>query len=240
MAENIRVTVWHEYRHEKNDEVVRAVYPDGMHVVLAAALATQKDIHVRTATLDEPSHGLTDEVLANTDVLTWWGHKAHHEVRDDIVASVHKRVLSGMGLLVLHSAHYSKIFKQLMGTSCSLKWREANDREILWFTAPGHPILAGLSDHVVIPREEMYGEHFDIPEPDETVLISSFTGGEVFRSGVVYRRGGGRIFYFRPGHETFPTYYQKEVQQIIINAVRYLAPVVGSSVQTYGNRKPLA
>lgn len=240
MAEKIRVTVWHEYRHEKVNEAVRSIYPYGMHAVLAAALTAAGDMQVRTATQDEPDHGLTDEVLANTDVLTWWGHKAHHEVRDDIVAKVHKRVLAGMGLLVLHSAHYSKIFNLLMGTSCSLKWREANDREILWFTAPGHPILAGLSDHIIIPREEMYGEHFDVPEPDETVLISSFTGGEVFRSGLVYRRGAGRIFYFRPGHETYPTYHQKEIQQIIINAVRFLKPAAGSAEQTYGRRQPLA
>lgn len=240
MVEKIRVTVWHEYRHEKISQEVRSVYPDGMHAVLAAALTAAGDMQVRTATQDDPDHGLTDEVLANTDVLTWWGHKAHHEVRDDIVAKVHQRVLAGMGLLVLHSAHYSKIFNLLMGTSCSLKWREANDREILWFTAPGHPILAGLSDHIIIPREEMYGEHFDVPEPDETVLISSFTGGEVFRSGLVYRRGAGRIFYFRPGHETYPTYHQKEIQQIIINAVRFLKPAAGSAGQTYGHRQPLA
>ncbi len=240
MAAKIRVTVWHEHRHEKTSEAVRAVYPDGMHTVLAGALRSAGDMEVRTATQDEPEHGLTDQVLAETDVLTWWGHKAHHEVRDDIVAKVQKKVLAGMGLLVLHSAHYSKIFNNLMGTSCSLKWREANDREILWFTAPGHPIVAGLSDHVVIPREEMYGEHFDVPEPDETVLISSFTGGEVFRSGLVYRRGAGRIFYFRPGHETYPTYYQREIQQIIVNAVRYLAPAVGSAAQTYGRREPIA
>ncbi len=240
MAEKIRVTVWHEYRHEKTSDEVRSIYPDGMHAVLAAALSAAGDMQVSTATQDEPDHGLTDEVLASTDVLTWWGHKAHHEVRDDIVAKVHKRVLAGMGLLVLHSAHYSKIFNLLMGTSCSLKWREANDREILWFTAPGHPILAGLSDHIIIPREEMYGEHFDVPEPDETVLISSFTGGEVFRSGLVYRRGAGRIFYFRPGHETYPTYHQKEIQQIIINAVRFLKPARGSAEQTYGRMQPLA
>jgi trehalose utilization protein len=239
MSEKIRVTVWHEFRHEKKDPKVKAVYPDGIHKVIAAGLAEAGGLQVRTATLDEPEHGLTDEVLAATDVLTWWGHLAHHEVRDDVVAKVHKRVIDGMGLIVLHSAHFSKIFRMLMGTSCDLKWREANDREILWFTAPGHPILQGLSDHIILEREEMYGEHFDIPEPEQTILISSFTGGEVFRSGVTYHRGAGKIFYFRPGHETYPTYHNKQVQRIISNAVRWAAPTADSAIQTYGNRKPL-
>ena len=239
MESNIRVTVWHEFRHEKTNAKVKAVYPDGMHNAIATGLRAAGGVTVRTATLDEPEHGLSAEVLDNTDVLTWWGHMAHHEVRDDIVERVKQRVWAGMGLVVLHSAHFSKIFKALMGTSCDLKWREADDREIIWFTAPGHPIVQGLSDHIIIPREEMYGEHFDIPEPDETVLISSFSGGEVFRSGVTYRRGAGKIFYFRPGHETYPAYHQKEVLQIIANAARWATPTADSAKQTYGNRKPL-
>ncbi|MHB1767926.1 MAG: ThuA domain-containing protein [Phycisphaerae bacterium] len=239
MESNIRVTVWHEFRHEKTNAKVKAIYPDGMHNAIATGLRAAGGMTVRTATLDEPEHGLSAEVLDTTDVLTWWGHMAHHEVRDDIVERVRQRVWAGMGLVVLHSAHFSKIFKALMGTSCDLKWREADDREIIWFTAPGHPIVQGLSDHIIIPREEMYGEHFDIPEPDETVLISSFSGGEVFRSGVTYRRGAGKIFYFRPGHETYPAYHQKEVLQIIANAARWAAPTANSAKQTYGNRKPL-
>ena len=239
MENNVRVTVWHEFRHEKMNAKVRAVYPDGMHNALATGLRAAGGMTVRTATLDEPEHGLSADILADTDVLTWWGHMAHQEVRDDIVERVQQRVWAGMGLLVLHSGHVSKIFKRLMGTTCELKWRQADDREIIWFTAPGHPIVRGLADHIVIPREEMYGEHFDIPEPDETVMISSFSGGEVFRSGVTYRRGAGKIFYFRPGHETYPAYYQKEVLHIIANAVRWAAPVENSAPQTYGNRQPL-
>ena len=239
MSADIRVTVWHEFRHEKKDPKVKAVYPDGIHKTIAEALQKAGGMQVRTATLDEPEHGLTDQVLTSTDVLTWWGHLAHHEVRDDIVAKIHQRVLAGMGLIVLHSGHFSKIFRLLMGTGCDLKWREADDREILWFTAPGHPIVQGLSDHVILEREEMYGEHFDIPEPEQTILISSFTGGEVFRSGVTYHRGAGKIFYFRPGHETYPTYHHKDIQRIIANAVRWAAPTPHSAVQTYGNHKPL-
>ncbi len=230
----LRVTVWNEGVHEKTHEEVRKVYPEGMHTVIAEAL--RKHGHsVLTATLDEPDHGLSDTVLAETDVLTWWGHMAHDKVEDRIVDRVHKRVLEGMGLLVLHSGHFSKIFKRLMGTSCDLKWREANERERIWIIDPSHPIADGLGDSFVIPHEEMYGEHFDIPAPDTLVMVSWFQGGEVFRSGACYQRGQGRIFYFRPGHDTFPTYYQPEVQQVIANAVKWLAPVSRSPMQ-YGHR----
>jgi len=224
MANDIKVTVWNEYRHEKSSDEVAKIYPDGMHAAIAAHLGAQPGIATRTATLDEPEHGLTDEVLADTDVLTWWGHVAHGEVTDEVAEKVQRRVLSGMGLIVLHSGHFSKPFGRLMGTSCQLKWREANEREVLWVTRPGHPILQGIDDHFVIPHVEMYGEHFDIPEPDETILISGFEGGEVFRSGCTFRRGAGKIFYFRPGHETYPIFHQPEVLQIITNAVRWLAP----------------
>ncbi len=226
MPENIRVTVWNEFRHEqKEDHKAREIYPDGMHKVIAAWLNAQDGIEARTATLDEPEHGLTDEVLATTDVMTWWGHCAHGDVQDEIVEKVQKRVLQGMGLILLHSAHFSKIFKKLMGTTCQLKWREVGERETLWVTRPGHEILQGVvEDHFVLDETEMYGEHFDIPEPDETILISSFEGGEVFRSGVTYRRGAGKVFYFRPGHETYPIFENETVMKIITNAVRWAKP----------------
>ena len=187
--------------------------------------AAQPDMIVRTATLDEPEHGLTDEVLANTDVLLWWGHMAHGDVSDAVVDKVQERVLGGMGLIVLHSAHYSKIFKRLMGAHCSLIWREAGEKERVWTIAPGHPIAEGLGPYFEIPHTEMYGEYFDIPQPDELVFISWYPGGEVFRSGCAYHRGRGKVFYFSPGHETFPIYYQEEVRQVLANAVRWAAPV---------------
>jgi trehalose utilization protein len=220
----LRVTVWGEYRHEKTNPQVAAHYPQGMHEAIADPLRREPDLAVRTATLDEPAHGLTDEVLAATDVLIWWGHRAHQEVGDAVVAQVRTRVLEGMGLIVLHSGHYSKIFKSLMGDTCSLKWRESTDKERLWNILPSHPITAGLGEYFEIPREEMYGEPFGIPTPDELIFISWFTGGEVFRSGATWRRGQGRIFYFRPGHETYPTYHQAEVQRVILNAVRWARP----------------
>lgn len=224
MSTKLRVTVWGENVHEQKHPVVREIYPEGMHECIAAALREDPALQVRTATLQQPEHGLSEEVLEATDVLTWWGHCAHGQVEDKVVDRVQKRVLEGMGLLVLHSGHYSKIFKRLMGTTCSLTWREAGEKERVWVCNPGHPIARGLGPYFEIPHEEMYGEPFAIPEPQETLLISWFQGGEVFRSGCCYKRGNGKIFYFRPGHETYPTYRQREVRLVIRNAVHWLAP----------------
>jgi trehalose utilization protein len=223
MSAVIQVTVWSEFHHEKINPKVAAIYPDGIHETIAGFLRTQDDFEVTCAVLDQPHHGLPEDLLERTDVLIWWGHMAHAEVSDEVVEIIHRRVLEGMGLIVLHSAHYSKIFKRLMGTSCSLKWREANDKERLWNVAPHHPITRGIGDYFEIPMEEMYGEPFGIPEPDELIFISWFTGGEVFRSGATWRRGNGRIFYLRPGHETYPTYHQSEIQQVLTNATRWAA-----------------
>ncbi len=225
-GQQLRVTVWHEYRHELRHEVVRRIYPKGMHAVLADAIAKLvPDCQVRTATLDQPEHGLTDEVLNNTDVMTWWGHMAHREVEEEVARKVQRRVLEGMGIVFLHSAHYSKPFRHLMGTECGLKWRESGEIERLYVVNPGHEIADGLPPHFDIPHEEMYGEFFDVPAPDELVMISWFEGGNVFRSCCTWMRGKGKVVYFRPGHETFPTYHQAEVLcGVIANAVRWAAP----------------
>jgi trehalose utilization protein len=238
MSKTIRVTVWNEYRHEKKNPKIAAIYPEGMHGAIAKYLRQQPGLEVRTATLDEPQHGLTDEVLNNTDVLTWWGHLHHAEVQDAIVDKVHKRVLEGMGLIVLHSGHMSKPFRKLMGTGCMLKWREIGEKERLWVVKPGHPIVEGVGEFVEVEHEEMYGEHYDIPAPDELIFISWFAGGEVFRSGCCFYRGCGKIFYFRPGHETYPTFHQTSVLRVIANAVRWAAPT-DSHKPVRGNVKPL-
>ena len=218
----IRVTVWNEFRHEKTDERVSAIYPEGIHAALADMLRKNPDMEVRTATLDEPEHGLTQEVLDNTDVLTWWGHMAHREVSDEIVERVYKRVMEGMGLIVLHSGHASKIFRKLMGTDTHLlRWREDGEMVRFWVMDLAHPIVEGLEDHFDLPVEETYGEHFDIPKPDDLIFVSWVPGGEVFRSGCTWNRGLGRIFYFQPGHETCPSYYDPNVQLVITNAVRW-------------------
>ncbi len=224
MPSTVRVTVWNEYRHEKENEKIAAIYPDGMHGAIAATLNAADGIEARCATLDEPEHGLTEEVLAETDVLTWWGHRAHNDVDDAIVDRVQKHVLAGMGIIILHSGHMSKIFRRLMGTNCTLKWREVGEREVIWCTRAGHPIAEGVPDPIILEQTEMYGEFFDIPEPDETVYISSFAGGEVFRSGCTWRRGAGKVFYFRPGHETYPLFHNPTIQKVLVNAVRWAAP----------------
>lgn len=219
--EKIRVTIWNEFRHERKNDFVRRLYPDGMHEVIARNMRKEPDLEVRTATLDEPGQGLPDEVLNSTDVLLWWGHIAHGEVDDRLVDRIQKRVLDGMGLIPIHSGHFSKIFKRMMGTSCGLCWREAAERERLWVVNPNHPITQGIGRYIEIPNAEMYGEFFDIPEPDELIFISWFEGGEVFRSGAVWHRGRGRIFYFRPGHETYPIFYHEKVLQVLKNGVRW-------------------
>ncbi len=220
----IKVTIWNEYVHEKEYEGIRKIYPNGIHGCIAAFLDKQPDIQVRTATLEEPEHGLTQDVLDDTDVLIWWSHARQEEVSDTVVARIHQRVLQGMGFIGLHSAHYSKIMKQILGTSMTLRWREG-DRERLWCTCPSHPIAEGIPDFIDIPKEEMYGEFFDIPKPDDVIFTGWFTGGEVFRSGCTFTRGRGKIFYFQPGHEAYPIYHQPAIQQIITNAVRWAKPV---------------
>ncbi|ALC81500.1 ThuA domain-containing protein [Bacillus gobiensis] len=233
----MNVTVWNEFRHEQSDLQVQSIYPNGIHGAIQEFL--QEDGYtVRTAVLDEPEHGLTEKLLNETDVLLWWGHKAHEEVEDAIVERVKQRVLEGMGLIVLHSGHFSKPFKALMGTSCDLKWRETGEKERLWVIDPTHPILEGVGEYIELEQEEMYGEHFDIPEPEELILVSWFEGGEVFRSGCTFKRGRGKIFYFRPGHETYPSYYHPQIQKVIKNAVKWANRDRTDQV-TYGNKEPL-
>jgi trehalose utilization protein len=229
----ISVIVSNEFRHERENPLVRSIYPEGLHQAIVEGLRELPGLQpgalpldIGTATLDEPEHGLSEARLADCDVLVWWGHKAHDQVSDEVVARVQKRVLEGMGLIVLHSGHFSKIFRRLMGTNCSLKWREADEKERLWVVEPSHPIAAGLGPYFELPYEEMYGERFDIPQPDSLVFISWFEGGEVFRSGCCWERGHGRIFYFRPGHEAYPTYFDANVRRVISNAVQWAAPRV--------------
>ena len=216
---SLRVVVWGENVQEQTDPAVAAIYPQGMHATIAAGLREMLPAAcIGTATLQEPEHGLGEARLAATDVLTWWGHRAHTDVREDVVDRIERRVREGMGLIVLHSGHYSKVFKRLLGTPCSLKWRVAGERERLWVCDPGHPIAAGLEPFFDLAHEEMYGEPFAVPVPEEQVFISWFEGGEVFRSGCCWRCGAGRIFYFRPGHEIYPTYRDANVRRVIANA----------------------
>lgn len=235
----IKVTIWNEFRHEKENEKVRSVYPVGIHSAIAKGLEPLGGFEIKKATLDEPEHGLTSDLLEWTDVLLWWGHKAHGEVKDEIVERVWQAVLSGMGLIVLHSGHASKIFVRLMGTNCSLRWREAGERERLWNVAPGHEVMEGIGEYIEIEPAEMYGERFDIPEPDELLMISWFQGGEVFRSTCTWQRGNGRVLYFRPGHETYPVFYDENVLRIIANACRWAARRLSKTTFAFPETEPI-
>lgn len=219
----IRVTIWNEFRHEPTEERVRAIYRDGIHGAIASAFADDPRFTVRTATLDEPDHGLGGTTLDETDVLMWWGHLAHDEVADAVARRVQERVLEGMGFIALHSAHLSKPFKLLMGTSCSLRWRKKGERQRVWNLAPSHPVTRGIGEQFVVPVSEMYGERFDIPEPDQLLFISWFQGGEVFRSGCTWNRGSGRVLYFSPGDQVYPIFYQAEIRRVLVNAAEWCA-----------------
>lgn len=234
------ITVWNEYMHERKFPEIANIYPEGIHNCIGDALG-EKGFTVETAWLDkDEEHGLSPELLAKTDVLFWWGHMEHEKVRDDVVDRVQRRVEEGMGLVVLHSGHGSKIFKRLMGTNTGLlKWREDGEKEILWVVDPAHPIAAGIDEKIILPEEEMYGEHFNIPAPDAQVFISWFEGGEVFRSGCCWHRGKGKVFYFRPGHEAFPIYHNPQVQQILANAANWAAPAENAATVKYGNPPPV-
>jgi trehalose utilization protein len=220
----LRVTIWNEFIHERENEAVAKIYPRGIHHALADRLAQDDRLRVATATMDQPDHGLSQDVLDRTDVLLWWGHAAHDAVDEHVVTRVHHRILAGMGFIALHSAHNSRIFKRLMGTSCQLCWREAGERERLWLVHPGHPIAKGIPDCIELEQSEMYGEPFGIPSPDDLVFVSWFQGGEVFRGGATWTRGSGRIFYFSPGHEVYPIYHHPDIQRVIVNAVHWARP----------------
>lgn len=231
----MNVVVWGENVHEHRNAKVKEIYPDGMHATIASAINEHLGdaATVTTATLQEAEHGLAQKRIDSTDVIVWWGHLAHADVNEEVAERVKQAVLEGMGLVVLHSGHLSKPFVKLMGTSCNLRWREANERELVWTVMPGHPVTNGVPEVIVVPQQEMYGEHFDIPQPDELVFISSFPGGEVFRSGCAFNRGRGRVFYFSPGHETYPVYHQPEIRRVVANCVAWAntgrrKPVTGS------------
>lgn len=235
--DDIRVRIWNEYRHERERPEVAAIYPEGIHEAIARHLRSVGGFSVATSTLDEPDHGLTEDVLKETDVLFWWGHGAHDEVGEEVVERVYQEVLSGMGLVALHSAHFSKIFKRLMGTNCSLVWRESGEKERLWNLAPAHEITRGIGDYLELPHSEMYGERFDVPEPDKLIFVSWYPGGEVFRSGCIWERGHGRIFYFGPGHESFPIYRSREVLTVLANAARWARRRIARSTKLAPNRE---
>ncbi len=233
----IRVLVWNENVHERESEAIARIYPDGIHGAIAQGLSVHDEFEVKTATMDMPEYGLTEDVLNNTDVLVWWSHLKNGDIPDEIAARVQQRVLAGMGFIVLHSAHLCKPFVRLMGTVCRSKWRENDEKERVWVIEPGHPIARNLPEYIELAQEETYGERFEIPTPDALVFVSWFSGGEVFRSGCCFNRGLGKIFYFRPGHEAYPTYYRDDIRQVLYNAILWAQPS-GGPAPTLGRFEP--
>ena len=233
-----RLLIYNEFLHEKQDCPAKDNYPDGIHMCLKAALESD-EISVTTATVENCAEIITDEALENTDVIIWWGHMGHERVPDEVAKRVAAAVNNGMGAIFLHSAHHSKPFKLLMGTPCSLTWREEGDRELVWVCDPSHPIAAGLGRFIKLDHEEAYGEPFSIPEPDKTVFIGSYEHGEVFRSGCCWQRGYGKVFYFQPGHEMYPTFHNPDVIRVIKNAVEWCRPVYRSVIGCPNVKKPL-
>ncbi len=240
----LRVTVWDE-----NKPHIEEYYPAGIRGAVADAIKGD-GVEVTIAHLDEPDQGISEDLLENTDVLVWWGHARHGEVDDELAAKIKQRVHhGGMGLVVLHSGHYSKPFRATLDCTGHLKggWRESDDTEEITVCAPWHPIAEGVSNFT-LEAEEMYGGPFGTP-PVEVLIFQSFfpKGGEVFPCGAVWTvgdgvdldftsgpgngvgqgKGIGRVFYFRPGHETYPTYFHSEVKTIIRNGVLWTGKVTG-------------
>lgn len=219
----IRVTIWNEYIHERELPEIAAIYPDGIHKQIASFLSNDEELKITCSTLMDEDQGLSDTLLDNTDVLIYWAHCAHDKVGDEAAERISKHVLNGMGFIGLHSAHFCKALKKLLGTTMTLSWKD-DDAEKLFVTCPSHPIAAGVPSMIELPNEELYGEFFDIPKPDDVIFTGWFKSGAVFRSGVTFTRGNGHIFYFQPGHEAYPIYYNKDIQKIICNAVHWAAP----------------
>lgn len=220
----MKIVIYNEHNaHHKEGKTLLA-YPNGIHGALKDLFESHHhDVEVYTL---ENINSISDDTLKNTDVMVWWGHMNHQDVKDEVAQRIVDQVLKGMGFIALHSAHLAKPFKKLMGTACNLKWREIDEKERVWVVNPTHPIAKGLNEYFEIPHEEMYGEPFGIPTPDELVFIGWFQGGNVFRSGCCYQRGYGKVFYFQPGHETNPTFMMKEVQQVLLNAIDWAKPTI--------------
>jgi trehalose utilization protein len=238
-AGKIRVTVWNEYMDEQKREQIARHYPEGLHKAIAGFLNQEPDISASTSIITDPEQGLSNAILENTDVLIWWGHVHHGIVEDSLVQRVIENVQCGMGAVFLHSAHKSKPFTGLLGTDGWLSWREAEEKCRVWTASPAHPIAEGIPENFVIEREEMYSEPFGVPEPESTVFISWFKGGNVFRSGLTFKRGFGKIFYFQPGHETYPNYHHEYIKKVIVNAVRWAKPQIRTGLRPLPSVDPL-
>jgi len=220
MAEaKVKALVWSEFTEPKD------VYPKGIHGDIAEYLNASGNVEAKVVQLSDPDQGVSQAMLDWADVLLWWGHQKHRDVTDETVQRIVKSVKEGgMGYFAMHSAHYSRGLIAILGTPCGLGSVGDGGAESISVVMPDHPIAKGVSDFVV-PRTEYFGEPFGVPEPEAVVFKSTFEKGDNiwFRSGCCWTVGKGRVFYFRPGHETYPIMRQPEVQKVIYNATLWSA-----------------
>lgn len=217
------VVVWSERTAPKE------MYPNDVNAAIAEGLKGLAGWEVVTANIDEPGQGLGDELLKRTDVLIWWGHKRHQEVKDELVERIVRRVKAeGMGFIALHSSHFARPYRKLMGTACSWGEYKADGTSAkVIVKAPQHPIAQGVKDFE-LPKIERYGEPFAVPEPETVVLDGIYKkpdgNTEPGRMGLCWTIGKGRVFYLTPGHETYNDFFRPDIRQILRNAVEWAAP----------------
>lgn len=223
----MNITIFNEYHPNEHTGKAEKNYPGGIHIALKSIFESQ-EYDVVTATQEQACNGLTDEILDNTDVLLWWSKNWDNELLNSVADKVVSRIREGMGAVFLHSAKNSKPFLRLTGTTSAtapVSWKEPGESERLFVVSPAHPIAEGIPSGYVIPNEEPYCEYFDIPKPDDIVFLGGFGNGMCIRAGVTFTRGAGKIFFFQPGHDSFPVYNDKVIRRIILNAVNWAKPV---------------
>lgn len=272
----LKVLVWDERQPAQ-----KQAYREGLGARVARHLRGCEGVEVTEALLDDPGQGLAS--LDAMDVVVWWGHVRHAEIETATALRVVERIRSGrLGLVALHSAHWSRPFVEAMAAvareralaaltpgeraravvtesellprpfmapsyqerrspsvlykrpptgpvevrlvrpnCCFPAYRGDGRPSEVWVKLPRHPIARGLPATFTIPQTEMYDEPFHVPDPDEVVLEEHWAAGEWFRSGSAWRLGAGRVFYFRPGHETYPVFENAWALKVVENAVRW-------------------
>jgi trehalose utilization protein len=216
------VVVWSEGTAPKS------VYPNDINGAVAEGLKDLSGWEVVKAGLSDPDQGLPDKLLQRADVLIWWGHQKHGDVKDELVDKIVKRVKEdGMGFIALHSSHFAKPNKKLMGTACSWKAYVLDSTTLkITVKSPDHPIAKGIKDFT-IDHSERYSDPYAVPTPKAVVFEGTASlkkgGTDTSQIGLTWEIGKGKVFYFQAGHETNPVFMDPNVRQIMSNAVQWAA-----------------